>query len=636
MSTSNPNTAPLIFDGGIGTELYERGFYINRPFEELNLQSPKDVVAVHEAYIESGANVITLNTFSANGPQFRKFDIEDNLRPLIEAALRCGNEARRNRKKPDVRLGLSMGPLGVLVEPLGPTGLDEARDEFKRVATIASAYAQANPKEGAYEVYLLETFTNLSELAAAIDGIRSVDRERAILASISVKSSQTQFLAAFSERIGARDDVQYLGLNCSEGPSDLLSSLQKLRSFTTKPIIVQPNAGTPRHVNGRYFYMTSPDYLAKYAKRFIEAGAAGVGGCCGTGPDHVRAIRGAVRMASAQSKSHSAPAIEISGEAVDVMRKGTRIERRLRSRVLEQLAQGSKVLSVEMVPPRGTDVEKFLASAKLLTDSGIDFVNIPDGARAMTRVSSLHMATWTQSATSGRLTVIPHFTTRDRNLIALQSDLLGASLNGVHDLLVVTGDPPKLGNNRDATAVYDIDSIGLTYLAASLNRGESPNGDSLGSATGFGIGVAANPTAANLELELKRWGYKVESGAHYAITQPIFDPEKYHRWVEKIGRNYRPQIVGIWPLVSLRNAEFMANEVPGVHVPKWVIEEMEKAGDDKAEAEKRGIEIAVKTMETLASSCEGFCVSAPLGRVPVALSAIAGVDALRAKAGSRV
>jgi homocysteine S-methyltransferase len=623
-------TFPLVLDGGMGTELYERGFYINRPFEELNLQSPRDVVAVHEAYIESGADVLTLNTFSANTPQFRKYDIQDQLEPLLTAAIRCGNQARKNSGKSSVRLGLSMGPLGVLVEPLGPVGLDEAKRDFAAVARVAKTFADLHPADGTYDLYILETFTNLSELEAAIDGIRSVDPARPILASISVKSAQTEVLAQFASRIGGRADVQYLGLNCSEGPSDLLTSLQKFRPLTEKPVIIQPNAGTPRHVNGRYFYMTSPDYLAKYAKRFIENGAQGVGGCCGTGPDHVRAIRNAVRMAAAQQKADQRKpgplvSIEVSAEG-ESNGKRKEFAHRLRSVVLEKIAEGKKVLSIEMIPPRGTDVEKFLASAKLLADLGVDFVNIPDGARAMTRVGSLHMASWIQSATSNRLWAIPHFTTRDRNLIALQSDLLGACLNGVRDILMVTGDPPKLGNTRDATAVYDIDSIGLTYLAACLNRGESPNGDALGSSTGFGIGVASNPTAMNLELEWKRWNYKVESGAHFAITQPIFDADKFRRWVDKIGANHRPHIVGIWPLVSLRNAEFMANEVPGVHIPAWVLAEMEKAGDNRAEAEKRGVAIAQKTMEALSSECEGFCVSAPLGRVNVALDAIRGVS----------
>lgn len=648
--TPNSQSPILLLDGGIGTELYERGFYINRPFEELNLNSPSDVIAVHEAYVQAGAQVLTLNTFSANGPQLKKFDIEGQLEALLKGALKCANVARRGKRPTakdhrvidpsGVSLALSVGPLGVLVEPLGAFGLDEARSEFERVAKLSSAAAEKDAENYAYDAYILETFTNLSELGAAIDGIRRADSIRPIIASLSAKSSQVDLLAAFAKLIGGRSDVQYLGLNCSEGPSDLLTSLQKLRPLTKKPILVQPNAGTPRHLNGRYFYMTSPDYMAKYAKRFIEAGAQGIGGCCGTGPDHIRAIRSAVRMLSAQL-SGGLKADEITLTSIEVHdpeslaspvshgRVHTPLKDRTSSFVGQKLSSKKKVLSVEILPPKGTDTKKFMEGVQKLAAAGVELVNVPDGARAMTRVGSLHIASWIQREMKGKMRVMPHFTTRDRNLIALQSDLLGAYLNGVGDILMITGDPPKLGNNREATAVYDIDSIGLTYLADCLNRGTSPNGESLGQGTGFGIGVAANPTATNLETELKRWGYKVESGADFAVTQPIFDPKSFLEWREKTakmtgvgslasaGSFIRPHVVGIWPLVSLRNAEFMANEVPGVHVPKWVLDEMEKAGTDKKEAEKRGIDIALQVMRELESFCEGFCVSAPLGRIEI-------------------
>lgn len=430
--------------------------------------------------------------------------------------------------------------------------------------------------------------------------------------------------------------MQALGLNCSEGPSDLMKVTQLLVPQVKLPIIVQPNAGLPRAVNGRYFYMSSPDYIAKFAKRFIEAGARGVGGCCGTGPDHVAAITQAFTMVRAQNATHGStpqtiPEVKQPEVSVGATLEGpapiafTKLTERSKTRVGSLLAQGKPVHSVEILPPKGTDLEKFAGYVDLVEREGIPFINVPDGARASTRVSSLHVASLMahrQSKIAGeKLRILPHFTTRDRNLIALQSDLLGASVNGVHDVLLVTGDPPKLGTNRDATAVYDIDSIGLTYLAASLNRGVSPTGDELGEGTSFGIGVASNPTAINIEIELQRWNYKVQSGADFAVTQPIFDPESYFRWRDKVGAHYRPHIIGIWPLVSIRNAEFMANEVPGVHVPNWVLEEMAKATTPE-ESIKRGVEISQKAMHKLVGSCEGFCVSAPLGKVPVALETL--------------
>lgn len=639
----------LLFDGGIGTELYERGFYINRPFEELNLSNAADVVAVHRAYVDAGAEVLTTNTFAASRPQLKNFDLEERLSDVIHGALAHANAARAGED--GVRIAFSMGPLGELVEPLGSFGLDETREEFARVARIARDAASADPKL-AYDFYIFETFTNLSELEAGIDGVRSVDPATPIIASMSVKSPQSELIQKLAESIGRRKDVQYLGLNCSEGPSDLYASLKKLILHTKKPVIVQPNAGTPRHVNGRYFYMTSPDYMAKYAKRFIELGALGVGGCCGTNPDHIRAIRSAVRMLEAQAggrpTEEDASELEESRNARSIPAEYPRtdVTKRIGSRIGELLLERAKnpkrkIVSIEMIPPKGTEIDRFLAGARKIAAAGVDFINIPDGARAMTRVGSLHLAAYVQRAlvaeSGGKRCprVIPHFTTRDRNLIALQSDLLGAYVNGVNDLLIVTGDPPKLGSNREATAVYDIDSIGLTYLADCLNRGFSPNEEILGRGTTFGIGVAANPTAVNLELEQKRWNWKIESGADFAVTQPIFDAESFLRWRDLLGDQYRPHLVGIWPLVSLRNAEFMANEVPGVHVPDWVVEEMEKAGDNSAEAIKRGVEIAMRTMREIGDACEGFCVSAPLGKVDVAIEALrdilpAGAEAARA------
>jgi methionine synthase / methylenetetrahydrofolate reductase(NADPH) len=614
----------ILFDGGMGTELYERGFFINRPFEELNLTSAADVVQVHKDYIRAGADVITTNTFSATSPQLKNFDLELKLESIIEAALENANEARADR--PDVKIAFSIGPLGVLVEPLGSFGLLNAEEEFRRSANFAF---QARQKKSTcvFDFFILETFTNLSELEAAIQGITSLKTGIPIIASVSLKSVQGDLIEGFARRIAPLAEVEMLGLNCSEGPSDLYSTLKKLLPLVKKPVIVQPNAGVPRHVNGRYFYMTSPDYMAKYAKRFFELGAAGVGGCCGTGPAHIEAIRSTVRMASAQASGSISVESDkregVTPSSTTELMSRIPIEGRPGSRVGECLNSGKKILSIEVIPPKGVAIEKFLKGIESIADAGIDFVNIPDGARAMTRISSLHLAAYIQKVS--KIRAIPHFTTRDRNLIGLQSDLLGAFLNGVNDILLVTGDPPKLGTNREATAVYDIDSIGLTYLVKSLNQGVSPNGETLGSRTHFGIGVASNPTAINLPLEQKRWVYKVESGADYSITQPIFDAESFLRWRDLLKETYRPHFVGIWPLVSLRNAEFMANEVPGVKVPEWVISEMEKAGTNAEEALKRGKEIAMKTIESLKDACEGFCVSAPLGKIEVAIEVMNSV-----------
>ncbi|MBC7692932.1 MAG: bifunctional homocysteine S-methyltransferase/methylenetetrahydrofolate reductase [Methylotenera sp.] len=619
-------TPYVVFDGGIATELYERGFYINRPFEELNVTHSKDVGAVHAAYLKSGAMALTTNSFSLTSSQLEKFDLKPKQAELLQAAIVTAKEtieAAVAGGAPDAahaRIGLSLGPLGALIEPLGRISRDEVRTEYETLARLALETPH-------FHFYNLETFSNLEELGCAIDGLRRVDQTRPILASITINSSEVSVIQHFAAAIGSRDDVQALGMNCAEGPHDLLQSLKILKPLTEKPIVIQPNAGIPRNINGRYFYMTSPDYMAKFAKRFIEAGAYGVGGCCGTGPDHIRAIAQAVKMMQARgvAEQERAKTVDVRAEkersgVIQAIERISFLDRK-QSRIAAKLKAGQKVISIELTSPRGTDVTKFMASLEKVKAAKVDFVNVPDGARASTRSSSLHLAAHVNTKEMG-VTIIPHLTTRDRNLIALQSDLLGASINQVHDVLIITGDPPKIGNNRDATAVYDIDSIGLTYLVDQLNRGFSPQGEALGSQTHFAIGVASNPTALNLELEIKRWQYKHESGANFAVTQPIYEAETFLRWKEQIGAKYLPHVVGIWPFVSLKNAEFMAHEVPGVHVPAWALEKMAKHQDSPEDSVKAGIEIAARLMREIWDECEGFAISAPLGRVDVALEVL--------------
>jgi methionine synthase / methylenetetrahydrofolate reductase(NADPH) len=625
---NQPRSQFLIFDGGISTELYERGFYINRLFEELNLTNPNDVQAVHESYIKAGAEVITTNTFSCNAWVLDKFGLVEKRKEILLAGIRLAKAAASSN---NVKVALSLGPSGQLVEPLGPVGIKEIEAEYSLLTQIA----QSLPDNERPDFYILETFTSMPEMLAVVRGVRSVDQATPIIASATVLSADETFLSAFAEAVDRfnndwqvkhyRKAVDWLGLNCAEGPNGLLDSLKILRPMTKLPILIQPNAGIPRNIDGRYFYMTSPDYLGKYAKRYFESGAQGVGGCCGTGPDHIRAVVQSVKMLSAKllgndaaTKFTAVPRVEL-GSAVSSSVSKREWQDRPASRIGQTIREGKKVWTIELTSPKGAGTEKFVSALSQVKSAGIKFVNVPDGARASTRVSSLHLAAHVNSRPELGVTVIPHLTTRDRNLIALQADLLGAAINQVHDLLLITGDPPKLGVSKEATAVYDIDSIGLTYLVQQLNRGLSASNEELGSATQFGIGVAANPTAVNMDLELKRWNYKVESGADYAVTQPIYDPDDFLRWRDKIGKNYRPHIVGIWPFVSLKNAEFMAHEVPGVRVPEWAIQRMQKYADDPVASIQEGIGIAREVIARLEHECEGFAVSAPLGKVDVAL-----------------
>lgn len=609
----------LVFDGAIGTELYDRGFYINRPFEELNISAPGNVKQMHLDYLQAGADVITTNTYSITKPLLKKFDIEDKQSLLLSAGLEVANQARDESGKSQAKIALSLGPLGVLVEPLGPTSFEEVEEEYASLAHMALESGHR------FDCYLLETFTIIEELKHAILGLRKIDPTTPIVACYSTRSSKKKKLSDFCRVIGQMDEVQALGLNCSEGPSDLLTQCEFVTPLINKPLLLQPNAGIPRHLNGRYHYMVSPDYLAKYTKRFVQAGARAIGSCCGTGPQHTQAISGAVAMVAAQDSAVQ----QVRGEggtffALESERPRPSLEERSKSKMARALVESKDpIISIELTPPKAANMDSFLEKIDLLISHGIQFANVPDGPRASTRVNSLHLASAVKKARGEALSLIPHFTTRDRNLIALQADLLGASINEVHELLLVTGDPPKVGNNKEATAIYDIDSIGLTHMVNCLNKGLSPKGDDLGDCTQFAVGVASNPTSINLELELKRFQYKLEMGADYTVTQPIFEADCFKRWLDKIENAQFPHLVGIWPLVSLRNAEFMANEVPGIHVPTWVLDEMEKSKDDKEDSIKRGVEIAQKVMDELKSICRGFVVSAPLGKTQVALDALA-------------
>lgn len=597
----------VIFDGGIGTTLYDRGFYINRPFEELNLSAPDSVLQMHRDFVDAGANVITTNTFASTQIQLKRFDIEDKQKAIISAAIRLAKEAIHPR---ECKIAMSLGPLGELLEPLGRVAILDAKKQYRDAIRVGI-------DSGCVDLILFETFTNLRELEAAIEGAREVDVKVPIIASISVTSSQQTLLESFLINFGSRSDIAAIAFNCAEGPSDLLEVLKQAVPYVSLPVVVRPNSGIPKQINGRYFYMTSPDYLAKFAKRFVEAGASGVGGCCGTGPEHIEAIKRAVGMSGAQKKSTAAIAKDPELRQKELLSW----EKRSASKVGECIRSGEKVVSIELNPPKGTDLSRLFEKIKTIRKAGVRFVNVPDNARANTRISSLHVASAVAHHPDLDVTVIPHFTARDRNLIGLQADMLGASANGVHDILLVTGDPPKLGNNREATGIYDVDSIGMVHVADCLNKGVSPGGESLGSASGFGIGVASNPTAINLLLEKERWQYKVEMGADFAITQPIFDPDTLKRWMDDTKAFHRPHIIGIWPLVSLRNAEFLANEVPGIHVPIDILTKFE-AIKSKEDGIKLGLEIAKDVMEKASSYCNGYCISAPLGKVSVALELI--------------
>lgn len=558
--------------------------------------------------------ILGTNTFGATIPKLTEYNIQDRLQDILKASVKITKEVAQDQA---YVVGV-IGPLGVVLEPLGPTSREEAQNMF-------AENVQAFEKAGV-DGFSLQGFHDLAELESALLAARSFS-EKPILAHIGIQENKkTSFGHTLEEFVLLCDkhQVEVIGLSGDVGPSGMLTALGMLRPLTKKPIALLPNAGLPRFVNGQYIYLCNPDYMGKYAKRFVQAGANIVGGHSGVHADHIRAISNSLRMT--QNLHVGSKLDEVFAKVIPPVsdQPKQQIELSQRSKLGQKLTNKELVYTVEVNSPRGINFEKFLAHCEELVKGGVEFVNIPDGARASARMSSTHLAAYV--ARNFNLEPIPHFTTRDRNLLGLQSDLLGCHVNGVRNILAVTGDPPKLGNCPGATGVYDVDAIGLTHILNRMNQGLDLGGTSFGSPTQFVLAVAANPTAANQALEIKRFRYKVEAGANCAITQPIYDIEAYEKFFEKMGEMPIPVIMGIWPLVSLRNAEFLRNEVPGVEVPDWAMEEMEKAGDNKEEALKRGLEIAIRTMDTARSKgiVAGFQVSAPFNKVDIALKAIQG------------
>ncbi len=604
-------TSAIVADGGMATSLYDKGFYINRSFEELSLTNPEAVREVTAGFKRAGARLLSTNTFAANWPKLSEHGLQDKLEEIIKASVTITRQVANG----EAFTLASVGPLGRLLEPLGPTSLGEAEQWFGEVADIFLA--------AGVDGFTLQGFHDLNELSAAINAIRSKSH-LPILAHLGIQDNQkTNYGHTLAEYVTLMNqlDVDVVGLAGDVGPSGMLTALQTIRPLTSKPISLMPNAGFPRLINDQYIYLCNPDYIGKYAKRYVQAGANIVGGHSGVSDAHIRAIANSLRMTQALH-------IEISGysphmqEVTNEFRPALPVEQR--SKLGAKLKAGERVVSVEINPPRGIDADKFCEQVSALEQSGVEFINIPDGARAVARIGALQMSTYIKK--NFHIEPIPHLTARDRNIIGLQSDLLGAHLNGVRNVLLVTGDPPKLGNAPSATGVYDVDAIGMTHIVSRLNHGLDLGGSSFGRPTEFVIGVALNPTAANQELEIKRLKYKLEAGADFIITQPIYDFEAFQKFLDAAGGFSCPILMGIWPLVSLRNAEFLKNEVPGVSVPDWVIQEMEKAGESKEDAVKRGLEIAVKTMQQAASVVAGFQVSAPFNRVEVAVEAIRALN----------
>jgi len=485
--------------------------------------------------------------------------------------------------------------------------------------------AKALAEAGA-DFIILETFPNTDEMLLAVEAVRSVTSLEIIAQMTTNEQNETPYGEKIDRAIAriSAEPVTAVGLNCSVGPSAMLNALELIRSVTDKPVSVQPNAGLPRQVEDRLLYMSTPEYMAEFAKRFYEKGARIIGGCCGTMPEHIREIVRAVRSIDKAATTRTRlRTVTVEKPAAAEIEETPLAEK---SKLGAKLANGEKVTTIEITPPKGLDIEPILEKARLCAEMGIDAINIPDGPRASSRLSPLVTAVKIQEAAN--IEVILHFCCRDRNLIGMQSDILGANAIGLRNMLVITGDPPKMGDYPQATGVFDMDSITLTGVIRNLNRGIDLGGNRFSPPTSLVIGVGANPVAADIEREIEKFRQKVMAGAEFAITQPVFDSQTLFSFLEATEEFKIPVIAGLWPFTSMKNAEFMANEVPGVVVPHELLERMSRAKTQQ-DGRKIGIEIARELVEQIQDKVAGFAVSAPFGNVKLALAVLGKIDISR-------
>jgi len=596
----------------MGTLLYAKGIFINRCYDELNLSQPDLIRGVHHEYLQAGAEIIETNTFGANSFRLARHSMADRVHDINLAGARVAREAAKSF---DVWVAGSVGPLGIRIEPLGKTSFEEARAAFRgQIAALV---------EGGVDLLILETFGYLEELHQAILAARDVNPKIPVVGQVTIDEDGNCLDGSTPETFAPRLaewGADVVGCNCSVGPVDMLDAVERVRAATSLPLSAQPNAGVPRSVEGRNIYLCSPEYMASYARKFVAAGVRLVGGCCGTTPEHIRVMKSALRAGEARAK---VAATQVKGAATPAAIPAVPLEKR--SQLGAKIAAHEFLTMVEIVPPKGTDIRKEIEGARFLKSVGVDGINIPDSPRASARMSNQALSLLVQQEVG--IEAVLHYTCRDRNVLCIQSDLLGAAATGIRNLICITGDPPKMGNYPDATAVFDVDAIGLVNIVHNLNRGLDIGGNPIGAGTSFVIGVGANPGVLNLDEEIRRFEYKVEAGAEYAVTQPVFDLSLMEAFLRRIEHCRIPVVAGIWPLVSVRNAEFMKNELR-VSVPDSILERMARAKNPEA-AREEGVHIAREMLTAVRDMVQGAQISAPLGRYASA------VDVLEALGSSR-
>ena len=594
----------IVADGSMGTMLYSRGVFINRCFDELNLAQPDLVRQIHREYVKAGAEILETNTFGANRARLSAFGIAEKLAAINQAGVRVAREAAAGS---NVYVAGAIGPLGVRIEPLGPTSFTEARDIFREQAAALL--------EGGADLLILETFGNLGELREAVYAAHEAGGGAVpIIAQVTIDDFGHLPGGTDPESFTREMDswpVDVIGLNCSVGPKATLETIELMMQFSTKPMSAMPNAGLPTRVEGRNIYLCSPEYMAQYARRLLWAGVRIIGGCCGTTPEHIKLIRSetrslqpsakklAITVETPQAKVHALAAMHVAQK----------------SKLGAKLAAGKFVSFVEILPPRGVDAKLEIEGARRCAEAGIDCINVPDGPRASARMSAQVTCQLIQQHAG--IEAVNHFCCRDRNILGIQSELLGAHAAGVRNLICITGDPPRMGLYPDATAVFDVDAIGLVNIVNNLNHGLDIGGNPMGSQTAMLIGVGANPGALNMDEEIRRLDWKVEAGAEYIVTQPVFDLDLLEVFLKRTAHVKIPVICGIWPLTSFRNAEFMVNELR-VPVPAHFMERMQRV-DNAEKAREEGVHIAREMVVRVRGMVQGVQLSAPFGRYQMAL-----------------
>jgi methionine synthase I (cobalamin-dependent)/5,10-methylenetetrahydrofolate reductase len=594
----------MVADGAMGTMLYSRGVFINRCFDELNVAQPDLVRQIHREYVKAGAEILETNTFGANRARLAAFGIAEKLNAINQAGVRIAREAAADS---GAYVAGAIGPLGVRIEPLGPTSFHEAREIFREQGAALI--------EGGADLLILETFGNLDELREAVQAAHEAGGGAIpIIAQVTIDDFGHLPGGTNPESFTREMDswpVDVIGLNCSVGPKATLETIELMMQYSSKPMSAMPNAGLPSRVEGRNIYLCSPEYMAQYARRLLWAGVRVIGGCCGTTPDHIKLIRSETRSLQPSAKK-LAVTVETPQAKVHAL-AGVPVGQK--SKLGAKLAEGKFVSFVEILPPRGVDAKLEIEGARRCAQAGIDVINVPDGPRASARMSAQVTCQLIQQHAG--IEAVLHFCCRDRNILGIQSELLGAHAGGVRNLICITGDPPRMGLYPDATAVFDVDAIGLVNIANNLNHGLDIGGNPMGSQTAMLIGVGANPGALNMEEEIRRLDWKVEAGAEYIVTQPVFDLDLLEQFLKRTAHIKIPVICGIWPLTSYRNAEFMVNELR-VPVPAHFMERMQRV-DSADKAREEGVNIAREMVVRVRSLVQGVQLSAPFGRYQMAL-----------------